>query len=423
MCFLSSRNQISFRALGSFRSLFGATAIDVGWLATQSLANSQQHNHESIRHTSRDKVKVKINDKDKDKMRLAQHDEHHKHDSPHNQRQDSQGATTTPHYHGRVTIASPLQHPQQQPQQQQQQPQQPRSQPPNDGGDDEWLFSCRCESAKSVSTLLTCLKGSSAMQPVTVFVSPSSITFHVFGTARQSQASVDLQAGLFSHYQVHTPTTTANTTVPTTANTFVPTHTAGICTTRDDDEPVHEPTPPQHSTATQPWQDWHAGGEFSVNLTTVLDCLHVLGTQSLDKTKLSLSYNLHTEVFKLELLEEGGVLATAAIPGMLPPTTGDSLALAFRSAPVTARMIVTSDCLRDAMQELDLVHGAATCIVALDLMDWNCWPWERWGRVSLQYRGKAVSRSTVLLLCRQDRTPWHRLLGPCKVLNMLKRLA
>jgi hypothetical protein len=113
-------------------------------------------------------------------------------------------------------------------------------------------------------------------------------------------------------------------------------------------------------------QDWQAGGEFSVNLTTVLDCLHILGTQSLDKTKLSLSYNLHTEVFQLELLEDGGVLATAAIPGMAPPTaTGESLALAFRSAPITSRVIVTSDWLRDAMQELELVPGATTCIIAI----------------------------------------------------------
>eukprot|EP00547_Thalassionema_nitzschioides_P008724 CAMPEP_0194225656 /NCGR_PEP_ID=MMETSP0156-20130528/40084_1 /TAXON_ID=33649 /ORGANISM="Thalassionema nitzschioides, Strain L26-B" /LENGTH=108 /DNA_ID=CAMNT_0038957689 /DNA_START=79 /DNA_END=401 /DNA_ORIENTATION=+ len=79
---------------------------------------------------------------------------------------------------------------------------------------DDYEFSCRCESAKSVSTLLKCLRNGSStsdhsptessqrrsraatIQPVTVYCSPESVTFQVYGMARQSQASVDLQAGL-----------------------------------------------------------------------------------------------------------------------------------------------------------------------------------------------------------------------------------
>lgn len=161
------------------------------------------------------------------------------------------------------------------------------------------------------------------IQPVTVFCSPASLTFHVYGTSRQSQASVDLQATLFSDYSVSK----------------------------------------QHSS--DGGQGWHTGGEFCVNLTTVLECLHVLGTQNLERTKLCLSYNITDEIFKMELLEEG-ILSTAAIPGMLPPDNdGNSLALAFRSAPIVARIIVKSECLREALQELELVHGATCCTVGL----------------------------------------------------------
>ena len=218
--------------------------------------------------------------------------------------------------------------------------------------EDEWLFSCRCESAKVISTLLSCLKlitaaaatttttathreeltsrtrrKSALIHPVTVFCSPSSITFQVYGTARQSQASVEINSTLFSDYRL-----------------------------------LSKP-PPSNGDGQD--DDWQAGGEFCVNLTTVLECLHVLGLQNLERTKLCLSYNLTEEIFKMELLEEG-ILSTAAIPGMMPPDdNGNSLALAFRSTPTVARIILKSEYLREAMQELDLVHGATCCTVSL----------------------------------------------------------
>jgi Repair protein Rad1/Rec1/Rad17 len=224
--------------------------------------------------------------------------------------------------------------------------------------EDEWLFSCRCESAKVISTLLSCLKlitataatttataahreeltshtrrKSTLIHPVTVFCSPSSITFQVYGTARQSQASVEINSTLFSDYRLLSKPPPSNGNGNGNGNG------------QDD--------------------DWQAGGEFCVNLTTVLECLHVLGLQNLDRTKLCLSYNLTEEIFKMELLEEG-ILSTAAIPGMMPPDdNGNSLALAFRSTPTVARIILKSEYLREAMQELDLVHGATCCTVSL----------------------------------------------------------
>ena len=97
--------------------------------------------------------------------------------------------------------------------------------------EDEWLVFCRCEKAKSVYTLLSCLRNigvwvnnsstratndkrdsltqnrrrttaPSSIQPVTVFCYPKNVTFHVVGKSKQIQASVSMQAGLFSQYKV-----------------------------------------------------------------------------------------------------------------------------------------------------------------------------------------------------------------------------
>jgi len=252
-----------------------------------------------------------------------------------------------------------------------------------DGGD-EWLVSCRCESAKAVSTLLCCLRhvGSGdgggngardssslsqrnggggrsgkkqsgamsssssppALQPVTVFCSPSGLTFHAHGKAKQAQASVDLHAGMFAQYRV--------------AEQVQVVGGVNGGSGEGGGEEGEESKP-----------DWHAGGEFCVNLTTLLECLHVLGLQNLEKTKLCLSYNLTKEVLKLELLqEESGVLSTAAIPGIVPADDDDlqnSLALAFRSSIIAARMIVKSETLLHVVQELELVSGATVGTVSL----------------------------------------------------------
>jgi hypothetical protein len=166
----------------------------------------------------------------------------------------------------------------------------------------------------------------SALQPVTVFCSPTNLTFHVYGKSKQTQASVDMQSGLFSEFRIA-----------------------------------------QSPEEGQDQEEWQAGGEFCVNLTTVLDCLHILGTQGLDKTTLCFTYNLTKEIFKIELLEESGVLSTAAIPGMLPPEDdlGNSLALAFRSSPIAARIIFKSETLRELLPELELVTGATFGTVVL----------------------------------------------------------
>jgi hypothetical protein len=174
----------------------------------------------------------------------------------------------------------------------------------------------------------------SAIQPVTVFCSPTNLTFHVYGKSKQTQASVDMQSGLFSEFRII----------------------------------AHQsPEEGQDQDQNQNQEEWQAGGEFCVNLTTVLDCLHILGTQGLEKTTLCFTYNLTKEIFKIELLEESGVLSTAAIPGMLPPEDdlGNSLALAFRSSPIAARIIFKAETLRELIPELELVTGATFGTVVL----------------------------------------------------------
>lgn len=193
--------------------------------------------------------------------------------------------------------------------------------------EDEWLLMCRCESARAVVTLLQSLesitKSRKAVQPVTVFCSPSNLTFHVQGATKQLQASIDMQSTMFSEYRVQADR-------------------------RDDD-------------ATE---DWQAGGEFSVNLTSILECLQLLGNNP--GIQLTFSYNLTHEVLKIELLQET-VLCTAAIPGMDLPAdhTNPSLVKAFSDSPVTARIILVSNTLQHITTELQLVSGATVATVSL----------------------------------------------------------
>jgi hypothetical protein len=255
----------------------------------------------------------------------------------------------------------------------------------DDMEEDEWIVSCRCESARAVSTLLSCLKSvgggktaaserldatqserrssstSHHLQPVTVFCSPSSLTFHTAARAKQMQASVDMQASLFSEYRV-----------------------AGGSDDGDGGE------------------DWQAGGEFCVNLTTVLECLAVMGNHS-DNVKLTFSYNATQEIFKLELLEPvSGCLSTAVIPGMTTAaeehTASSQLALAFRSSPIAARIIVKSETLKDVLAELEAVTGATTVSVALSPQGLDMATTGHWGEclVTVPGRGHHVVSLEVL---------------------------
>ena len=209
---------------------------------------------------------------------------------------------------------------------------------------DDFVVSCRCESPRAVATLLQCLKDvagggekqqqqsssrssqprrrqRSTIQPVTVYATPQGMTFHVYGSSKQSQASIDMPASLFSEYECNE-------------------------------------------------------GEFCVNLTTLLECFTVLmsadhhnhckssSSSSSSSSTLFLTYHLSTELLRVEL-DHQGFLCTAAIPGMVPPEEEGGMTSAFSTSPVVARILLTSQLIRDVLSELEWVAGTTTATVRI----------------------------------------------------------
>ena len=131
------------------------------------------------------------------------------------------------------------------------------------------------------------------------------------------------------------------------------------------------------------------GGEFGINLTTVLECFSVLSKNhkpklsqtksssatgeyaSLNNVPLCMSYDRDTATFHLEFLDEaagaGGCLVTCEVPGVAVDENGDQsgLASAFRSSPLLGRAILYSDALSAAVGELHDVPGANVVEVKL----------------------------------------------------------
>jgi hypothetical protein len=197
---------------------------------------------------------------------------------------------------------------------------------------DDFVVSCRCESPRAVVTLLQCLKDvagggekqqsssksiqprrrqRSTIQPVTVYATPQGMTFHVYGSSKQSQASIDMPASLFSEYECNE-------------------------------------------------------GEFCVNLTTLLECFTVLmsADHHCKNSTVFLTYHLSTELLRVEL-DHQGFLCTAAIPGMVPPEEEGGMTSAFSTSPVVARILLTSQLIRDVLPELEWVAGTTTATVRI----------------------------------------------------------
>eukprot|EP00984_Skeletonema_dohrnii_P021355 scaffold10644_cov155-Skeletonema_dohrnii-CCMP3373.AAC.1 len=314
------------------------------------------------------------------------------------------------------------------------------------------LFSCQCDSARTVADLLSCLRrvvtsnvsefggagigggghnsstqrtshtqstaaavavaGGSAnkIQHATVYAGPNGLTFHVqHGLAKQSQCSVDLPKGLFREYFVGEEEVWLEDSDVESVNNHI-TATGGTSSQSlgRTKEIIH-------------------GGEFGVNLTTVLECFSVLsrnnksvqsmakgkgsngsssgGTKqnygeyaSLDRVPLCMSYDRATALFHLEFLEGGqiggsgdaanamggGCLVTCEVPGVavsddvddgpddemdnhnsLSSNNTSGLAAAFRSSPLLSRAILYSDALQAAVAELYDVPGASVVQVTL----------------------------------------------------------
>ncbi len=192
------------------------------------------------------------------------------------------------------------------------------------------------------------------IQHASVFVTENGLTFQVYGVGRQSRATVDLSAGLFSEFYV--------------AEQNIVLHSGS-----DDDDDDNG-----QGARTEVVK----GGEFGINLTTVLGCLCILGPSSLDRTTLCLSYDTSAAIFKIELLEEAGIMngggviiSNCAIPGMSADGDGgfedeelgneNGLDYAFRSDPIVARARLKSDFLKSTISELTDVAGATSVTVGV----------------------------------------------------------
>jgi len=228
-----------------------------------------------------------------------------------------------------------------------------------DDDDADPLFSCQCDSARTIATLLSCLRrvittgnnnatfanshtqsgatqtqrggtqsaaisGASAnkIQHATVYAGPNGLTFHVqHGLAKQSQCSVDLPKNMFKEY-------------------FVGEEEVWLEDSDDEDGNNNGNNNNGSSQQTGKTKEIIQGGEFGVNLTTVLECFSILSKTgskpssattstaggghsgkgnsskhlgeyaSLSNVPLCMSYDRGTATFHLEFLE-GGSLATS----------------------------------------------------------------------------------------------------------------
>ncbi|KAL7514074.1 hypothetical protein ACHAXN_011355 [Cyclotella atomus] len=273
------------------------------------------------------------------------------------------------------------------------------------------LFSCQCDSAGSIGTLLSCLRrvlsksssitsssapssnftstqattsgygGASKLQHATVYAGPNGLTFHcVQGLAKQSQCSVDLPKGLFREYFVGEEEVWMES--DSDDDDDGDDEAAGSSTNRD-----------RASQKTMRAKETIQGGEFAINLTTVLECFSVLSKNhkpkinhhgcgnhnnnsnivggeyaSLNNVPLCMSYDRDSATFHLEFLDEGGgCLVTCEVPGVAVDENGDQsgLASAFRGNPLVGRAILYSEALSAAVGELQDVPGASVVEVKL----------------------------------------------------------
>ena len=198
------------------------------------------------------------------------------------------------------------------------------------------------------------------LQPLTVFCTSKGITFHVHGTSKQSQASIDLPSTFFSMFRVQPSS-------------------GGTNGHNGDDS---------RGQASEATGDG-GGGEFCVNLTTLLECLSLVGsgtsgkgggvatdrdqhnrsTSSSPPVSLTMTYHLSSELLKIEMEESaGGMLCTFAIPGMMAPDDNDDvggMAGAFLASPTQAQILLPSVQLSVILPELEYVAGATVAHVGI----------------------------------------------------------
>ena len=71
--------------------------------------------------------------------------------------------------------------------------------------EEEFIFSCRIESSKTISEILTCLCMNRKDHICYIGATPESLMFAVTGKAKSTQARVNLEADLFDDYMCDSP--------------------------------------------------------------------------------------------------------------------------------------------------------------------------------------------------------------------------
>ncbi|KAK2154367.1 hypothetical protein NP493_2193g00010 [Ridgeia piscesae] len=103
---------------------------------------------------------------------------------------------------------------------------------------------------------------------------------------------------------------------------------------------------------------------FKVNLTVLLECLNIFGNNSLpgSVTALKMAYAGYGSPLIL-MLEDGGVLTDCSIKTMEPDETLD---FNFCSTNVVNKIIMKSECLKEAFSDLDMTSDVVQFLLSPD---------------------------------------------------------
>ena len=109
--------------------------------------------------------------------------------------------------------------------------------------------------------------------------------------------------------------------------------------------------------------------QLSLNLCTLLDCMQLFGAS--DTAAATLTYSSEDATFRLSL-EDSGILTACELSGMYHEEEDEALQgglfAAFRDSPEESAVVLRSEALREHVQELCDVSGAASVKVRLDSM-------------------------------------------------------
>lgn len=175
------------------------------------------------------------------------------------------------------------------------------------------LSSLSALSANSASTLNSVAKRARFNRNCSVYVSPADITFVVAGLVKTSQASVNIQAELFSSYNL-------------------------------------------------PGDEATRGHDFSLDIDVLLTSLSTLGGER-DNITCEITYDPESKIFKTALKDRNGAVSETAIQTTCDDSSNDDdtyLQTTFMSSQVVSRAIIKSSILKSTFAEIMRVPGSTS---------------------------------------------------------------